>query len=250
MWVLREIKYKHMNVKNKTKQTRHKHETYVKHARRITKRKKKRKSNIWIRKHKYEHIRQNTWCARGERMVSAWWARGEQGVDGAMTIDGAVGKARLREKPILMRDAHEVKNRHARNISDIWNQQKSYWATEIILGNRNHIGHGYWWEGTPKLTQRRSNWWWKQTDTYQTKNRCWEPYSEQKTYSRGIFHYRWIFFFSIFGPTTRGNEDPQEYAIWNFGWLQAIWKPVVWVYPGLNGQKLQPWLLSVSLNNR
>ena len=28
----------------------------------------------------------------------------------------------------------------------------------------------------------------------------------------------------------------------NFGWLQAIWKSVVWVYPGLNGQKLQPGL--------
>ena len=46
-----------------------------------------------------------------------------------------MGKARLREeKPILMRDAHEVKNRHAGNISDVWNQRKSYWATEIILG--------------------------------------------------------------------------------------------------------------------
>jgi len=38
-----------------------------------------------------------------------------------------------------------------------------------------------------------------------------EPYSEQKTYSRGIY-YRWIFF-SISSPITRGNEDPQEYAI-------------------------------------
>jgi len=24
--------------------------------------------------------------------------------------------------------------------------------------------------------------------------------------------------------------------------MQAIWKPVVWIYPGLNDQKLQPWL--------
>ena len=27
--------------------------------------------------------------------------------------------------------------------------------------------------------------------------------------------------------------------------MQAIWKPVAWIYPGLNGQKLQPGLPSV-----
>jgi len=58
----------------------------------------------------------------------------------------------------------------------------------------------------------------------------------------GVYFIIGGFFFSIHGPTTRGNEDPQEYAISDFGWMQAIWKPVVWIYPGLDGQKLQPWL--------
>ena len=59
----------------------------------------------------------------------------------------------------------------------------------------------------------------------------------------GVYFIVGEFFFSIYGPTIRENEDPQEYAIWDFGWMQAIWKPVAWIYPGLNGQKLQPGLI-------
>ena len=32
--------------------------------------------------------------------------------------------------------------------------------------------------------------------------------------------------------------------------MQAIWKPVAWIYPGLNGQKLQPWLEAMAADGQ
>jgi len=50
------------------------------------------------------------------RRVNAY----QKGADGAISIDGAKGKARFRaEKLILMGDAHRLKIENARNISDV-----------------------------------------------------------------------------------------------------------------------------------
>ena len=68
-----------------------------------------------------------------------------------------------------------------------------------------------------------------------------EPYSEQKTYSRGIFCYRWIFFFNL----QRGMGTQKILALKEVRSFHHGCQVYTWVDPVEKGLNLQPGLTSI-----
>ena len=70
-----------------------------------------------------------------------------------------------------------------------------------------------------------------------------EPYSEQKTYSRGIFYYRWIFFFNL----QRGMGTQKILALKEVRSFHHGCQVYTWVDPVEKGLNLQPGLNPIDL---